>query len=463
MAEKSGGQDSVWECIHCGGKLSGVAAGVVLNFCSICGKKQIACINPECKKPFEEKMEICDKCSTSQSEKSPPLKPEAKVQITQCTNPDCGEPIDGDKTDLCPKCKTSCEEPIKPQIMCINLSCKEPLDSAVADMCIKCGTHQKSKILTCINPDCKNMLSSGETEVCSKCKVSQKQNLCINPECKAQLFSDGSETCHHCRSSQKPESVNYIFTSENKNGPGGQAAGSSTDPEVSSTKTFAKSTESSVDKSDSIIPDLLPVQVPTAVTRDAVPLTTLYEEEIQPGKKDSLSTDAASLPDSKKSSSDSTKMNDSGESSDSDEYVTPPPSRDPLVGTKDGDETKNEAVSDIKNLSFDANKRHRKHDRVEDTGDTDLSTLSKRRALASNTSQSSPKTSHSAGDDKSSKVMDSLEKEKNAIGHKYGDQESGDVQAQGNGDPSDEVNLGFVFYTSFYIHVCNTLQTTIFL
>ena len=453
MAEKSGGQGSVFVCIHCSSQVPGIAPGFVMKFCFMCGKEQISCINPECKKPFDKKMDMCDICNMPQSKtESPPLKPETKVQNT-CTNPDCGEPVDGAKTDLCPKCKTSGEEDkMELQIVCINPSCKEALHSLAADTCKKCGKHQieektkqstEHKKLVCKTPNCKKVLSSGETEVCSKCKASQKQNLCINPDCKVQLFSDKSEMCHACHSSQNCQPGKKISDNRNKNGHGSHTASSTENVEVSSNKSFENTAESSVDKNDSTVPDSHPIQTAAAVKSNTSSPTMHHESsaaESQEKTKDPPSTESASRPDSKNSNT-SSKLNNSDDSSDPDEYKTPPPRRrSPIVDAKDDGKTNNGTMSeDLGRLSLEAS-RHRKHDRDEtETEDADLSNSSKRRALS--------------GNNDGSKVMsqpDKDDKEKNSDEHKKsGDQASGDgsaVQAQGIGNPNEEVYISCCFF-----------------
>lgn len=444
MAEKSGGKESIWQCIHCHQTVPGIAAGFPVKFCFLCGKEQIfTCVNPDCNESFERATEVCSKCHTPQQQQE--LHVDAKTSHMQimCINAECKEPLPSDKTDVCPKCKTSQHES---KTVCISPLCKKTLESDQVDMCEHCGICQKQDPiqsaedqLVCSNPNCTETLPDGESKVCSKCKGSQI--FCINPKCKAELFTNKNEMCHVCHKPQTPATQTPVpqtsapptpasqtpvpptsNTSAKKTNttsePGSQAGDSSSpvDSNVLISQSSISSVESSVDKSVSNLPEspeLLPDQHdPAVANRDAESPPTLHQSSAKENEKKTNDPNSTATQDVKKdqtntnvtisdelskkhsqpelSSSKSSEVGVTESSSDADEFHTPPPSRDPLKGTT--------TDASLTRPSLEASKRRR-----EEEEDSDELTSSKRRALDAS-SQMSSGASGTSRDDNSSKV-----------------------------------------------------------
>ena len=437
MAEKSGGPQSVWQCIHCGANAPGMAPGYVMKFCFMCGKKQIMCVNRDCKEPFEEEIEVCSKCDTPQNQSQLPESTTTEVQIT-C--PKCKEPLTGDETGFCSKCNAQQQQqpPTEPQIMCINPNCRELLGRNGADVCTKCNTKQRSSELQilCINPNCKAPLPNDETKVCSECKVSQVQFQCINPDCKAQLSSDKEEMCLKCNSSQQ---TSIAPTSGAEKRSQGDPVGSQAGIPPPATETLSKATpptpsafvESSVDKNP---PKALSIQNPPSKGPDpTVPkidkkqssAEKKVDSTVENSKKVEAKMAGANAPQTSQTQTqkDGPPPRKSSDSDESCEYQTPPPSRDPLTSTSNtGQRNANAGDLDLTRLNLDSDKC-RKHSRDEkDTEDSDEPNATKRRALDGAVSQSSQE---AGGASKSSKVKNQGEKGRKADDHKESGQELG--------------------------------------
>lgn len=468
MAEKSGGKESIWQCIHCHQTVTGIAPGFVMKFCFACGKEQIVCVNPDCKEPFEKATEVCSKCHTPQQQLQQQQEPHVEsaktshMQIT-CINAECKEPLPSDKTDVCPKCKTSQHES---KAVCISLLCKKTLESDQVDVCEHCGVSQKQGPIksvenqfVCSNPNCTETLPDGESKVCSKCKGLQM--FCTNPKCKAELFTNKSEMCHVCHEPQTPATqtsessavkTNTNATSE----PGSQAGDSSgpTDSNVPISQSSLSSVESSVDKNGSNLsksPEFQPdMHDPAAAKGGAESPSTLHRSSAKESDKKTDDPNSAATQNVKKdqpnnnsgessqkqshfeslSAPKSSEMGITENSSDADEFHTPPPSRDPL---KDNQLKGATTDTSLTRPSLEASKRRR-----EEEEDSDEPTLSKRRALDAGTQMSSGASSTS-GDDERSKVKG---QQGEVDGHKGSGQQAGssiDGQAKGN-DPRDKVH-----------------------
>ena len=448
MAERSGnpGQESPWQCVHCGAQVPEIATGFVMKFCFMCGKEQITCINPDCRALFKQPMEVCEKCQTpqqpSQDQEPPPSSME--VQIL-CINPKCKAPLESENSETCKKCDTPQRErhppSEQPPTTCSNPDCGEPLDGqGESELYSKCSALQKqaqqsmdTEPRVCVNPKCREPLPNKEDNVCSKYEA--PQTLCINPKCKQPLFTLDQGMCHECLVSQKPDQQ-IINSSATGKTTGGAIPQKSTSGESS----VDKITPAAATKSKTVTPAK---DAPSPNTKEkkgnanssqGSKVSTTAAGSCQPPSTDSTLTpdDKAAKSQSNASSRQSLMTSDSEESSDSDEFTTPPPSvmkmttghTDPKEGDKGtpsrGGGTSGGVSQILTRLTLDDTK-NRKHDRDDD--DTEESTSSKRRALQDDEeSRLSPKAVNSIKDGKGAKVKKPATEKESADEHKVSGQ-----------------------------------------
>ena len=525
MAEKSGGKttpQTSWQCVHCNIKVSGMAAGYVVKECFICGKAQITCINPDCKEPFEKDMEVCEKCKTPQhpSQESPSVKvqilcinPECKALLdnenmeicqkcnapqqteqqekqppseaqTTCTNSDCGEPLDSDESDLCSKCRALQSMNAQVVHVCVNPSCTEPLPNKEDKVCSKCKAQQilqnqqsMDAQVMCVNPDCREPLLSKEDKVCYKCKA--PQTLCINPVCRTPLFTLDQGMCHECQLSQKSRtqdinaSVNRKATEDGLNNKTDGAPKLPSTPMETENSIAATSQEpSSVDPGATAKSDIVKSVEGTKMkakeentSQDPMTAATITESEKngQPPATDSTvsPTDKTVQAQSNASSCKLSMTSYSEESSDSDEFKTPPPSRAQMVTdhppsdpegcdkNKDGATNVTVAQINLEQLTPEDTKCH-KHNHGQD--ETEESASSKRGVLEDNEEPKlSPKVVNSIKANESAEVKKQHEKN----GTKKTDEHKGSGQQQEDGKRSGAQGKGGAASTQeVYVHTC---------